>query len=113
MGVKILYIRSIEYLNSQSDDRIDLKKGKLLLRELAEGVLSSENFNVILDFRRSQLKLDTFDIWHLASDLAKHKNVNMKKMALLVFPGLDFNTAEFFELCSKKPRLKGRCFYEL
>ncbi|HMA76983.1 MAG TPA: hypothetical protein VKO43_06725 [Candidatus Krumholzibacteriaceae bacterium] len=101
MSPKIKLIRSVEYLHSSPEGEIDMEKSKQFLAELAKAKRPPADYDIILDLRRAQVKLSTTDIWYLAAELMKYKNTFRDKLALLVLPGLDFDRAEFFELCSK------------
>ena len=101
MPPKIKLIRSVEYLNISPEGDIDLEKSKQLLAELAKAKRPPADYDIILDFRRAQVKLSTTDIWYLAAELVKYENTFRDKVAVLILPGLDFDKAEFFELCSK------------
>lgn len=101
MPVKIKLIRSIEYLHSTPEGEIDFEKSKEILVELAKAKRPPADFNVLMDFRRAQMKLSTADIYFLAAELANYEHTFLNKIAILVLPGLDFDKSEFFELCSK------------
>ena len=101
MSTKINLIRSIEYLYSSPEGKIDLEKSKQILTDLAKAKQSPADYDIILDFRRSQLKLSTTDLWYLAAELVNHNNAFREKVAVLILPDLNFEKAEFFELCSR------------
>lgn len=101
MPSKIKLIRSVEYLYAFSEGDVDLERSKEFSAELAKAKHPSADFDVILDFRHAQIMLSATEIWFLAAELAKNKNRFRDKVAVLTTPGLDFNKAEFFELCSK------------
>ena len=106
MATKIKLIRSVEYLHTSVDGQIDFKKSVQVLATLAKAKRPPADYDVILDMRRSQVKLLTTDIWYLAKVLTKHDNMYRDKIAILILPGMDFKKAEFFELCSKNRGLK-------
>lgn len=101
MVARIKFIRSVEYLVSSPEGDVDLDESKRLLADLAKAKRPPANYDIILDFRRAQINLSTTDIWYLAADLPNHENTFRDKVAVLILPGLDFDKAKFFELCSE------------
>jgi len=110
MTTKIKLVRSIEYLHTSPTGEVDLERSKQLLVDLAKAKRPPADYDIILDFRRSQLKLSTTDIWYLAADLVNHDHTFKDKVAVLILPGLDFDKAKFFELCSKNRGLNVEVF---
>ena len=98
---KIKFIRSIEFLHTSPEGEVDFEKSKQIPADLANAKRPPADYDVMLDFRRSQLKLSTADVWYLAADLTNHNDTFRDKVAVLALPGLNFDTAEFLELCSK------------
>ena len=101
MATKIKLIRSVEYLHTSPQGEFDFEKSKQILAELALAKRPPADYHIILDFRRTQCKLTTANIWYLAEELAAHGHVFRNKVAVLILPGSNFENAEFFELCSK------------
>ncbi len=101
MSAKINLIRSIKYLCTSPKGKIDLEKSKQILTDLAKEKQPPADYDIILDFRLCQLNLSTTDLWYLAAELVNHNNAFQDKVAVLTLPGLNFEKAEFFELCSK------------
>ena len=101
MTTPIRLIRSVEYLYTSPEGDIDFEKSKQVLADLALAKRLPADYDIILDFRRTQCKLSTTNIWFLAAELAKHDDTFRNKVAVLISPGSNPDNAEFFELCSK------------
>lgn len=110
MPTKFKLIRSVEYLQTDANEDIDLEASKQMLIEIAKAKRPLADFDLLLDFRRIQLKLNTVEIYFLASELHLHGDTFCDKVAILVLPGLNFEKAEFFELCAKNRGFKVDCF---
>ena len=57
-------------------------------------------FDLLVDFRDSNWKMSTTDVYQLASELCEHGDTFRGKVAFLVLPGVDFDAASFLETCS-------------
>jgi len=106
MSANIKHIRSVEYLHTTTEGEIDIKKSKELLLDIAKEKSHREDFDIILDFRRSHLIISTFEIFTLTIEIAQNKENQKFKIAVLILPGYNFYKAQFFELCSKKRGLQ-------
>jgi hypothetical protein len=110
MATKFKLIRSIEYIHSTPEGEIDFEKSKELLAEIAQAKKTPADYDIILDFRRSQFNMTTYQIYKFAKELASYKDAFKDKIAVMVLPGLEFDKAEFFEYCSKHRGLKVEVF---
>ena len=59
MAPKIKLIRSVEYLHSSEEGVIDFERTKKILAELAAEKERPADYDIILDFRRTQINLTT------------------------------------------------------
>ena len=101
MTAPIRLIRSVEYLYTSPEGDIDFEKSKQVLADLALAKRLPADYDIILDFRRTQCKLSTTNTWFTAAELATHDDAFRNKVAVSVLPGANFDNAEFIELCSK------------
>ena len=99
MDIKIKIIRSIDYLTVRDEGGVDFLDSKKRLLEIAGIKRSPVDFDILLDFRRTQWILSTEEIFSLANVLINDPDSHRDKIALLVLPGVNFNKAEFKELC--------------
>lgn len=101
MAATIKVIRGRDFVQRTEDGQFDLAESRKMLRELAAETVSPPDFNILLDFRRSQWCLSTVDIYALAQALTASPEHLRDRIAILVLPGADFRKAEFLELCSQ------------
>jgi len=101
MAVKIKIIRSIDYLIVSDDDTVDFEESITNLIELAKPKNPPANYDILLDFRRTQWILSTEEIFRLVQAIIMNEDCFMERIALLVLPGVNFNKAEFLELCGQ------------
>ena len=110
MDIKIKIIRSIDYLSVTDDGRVEFEESKKRLHELAGVKRPPADFDILLDFRRTQWVLSTEEIFSLANVLISDPDSHRDKIALLALPGVNFNKAEFMELCSRSQRVDVQTF---
>ena len=101
MAAKIKVIRGRDFLQRTGVNAFDVDESKRMLLELASESASPPDYNILLDFRRSQWCLSTAEIYDLAQELTSTGEHQCDRIAVLVLPGADFEKAEFLELCTK------------
>lgn len=99
MATKIKVIRSVDYLSVKDDGSIDFDESKELLKALAEPKRPPADYEILLDFRRTQWILSTEEIFHLIQVLFTIPDSYREKIALLVLPGVNFDKGIFTEMC--------------
>jgi len=110
MDIKIKIIRSIDYLSVTDDGSVEFEESKKRLHEIAGVKHPPADFDILLDFRRTQWVLSTEEIFSLASVLINDPDSHRDKIALLVLPGVNFIKADFKELCSKSKGIDVQTF---
>ncbi len=98
MGIRLHVIHAKEFVKMTPDGRFDFESTrKILVEAVAAGAAGVE---ILLDFRNATADLAMADIYYLAAELSRSKDVYRKKIALLVTPEQKWDQAKFFELCS-------------
>jgi hypothetical protein len=100
VAIKIKIIRSVDYLSVTDDGEVDFEESRSNLYNLAEPKRPPADYEILMDFRRTQWILSTTDIYHLARVVIDYPDSFRDKIAILVLPGVNFNKAEFQELCT-------------
>jgi hypothetical protein len=95
----IKIIHSKEFLKATPEGKLDLEESKKLLVEIALASGPLADCDIILDTRKAQSGLSATDLWYLAAELGKHREVYSRKAAILC-PLERFDQAEFFALCA-------------
>jgi hypothetical protein len=102
MATNIKIIRSIDYLSISDDGSIEFEESKKNLSEIANEKCPTIDYEILLDFRRTQWILSTEEIYSLVHVLTENQDVFRNKVALLLLPGVNFDKALFQELCAEK-----------
>lgn len=110
MATKIKIIRSVDYLSISDDGAIDFEESKEKLLEIAGAKRPPADYEILLDFRRTQWILSTDEIYTIVQVLLDDPDSFRDKIALLVLPGVNFDRAYFTELCSKNERITVQTF---
>jgi hypothetical protein len=100
VATKVKVIRSVDYLSVRDDGSIDFDESRELLRALAEPKRPPADYEILLDFRRTQWILSTEEIFHLIQALFTIPDSYREKIALLVLPGINFDNGIFTEMCA-------------
>jgi len=100
MATKIKIVTIREFIKVTPEGIIDMSSSRQLLIDIAKAERSPVDYDLLVDFRDSNWKMSTIDIYQLASELWEHGDTFRGKVALLVMPGVDFDTASFLETCS-------------
>ena len=99
VATKIKIIRSVDYLSVRDDGSIDFNESRELLKALAEPKRPPADYEILLDFRRTQWILSTEEIFELIQPLFTIPDSYREKLALLVLPGVNFDRETFTEMC--------------
>lgn len=99
MAAKIKIIRSVDYLDISDRGDINFPESRKKLLKLARKD-SPGDWDVLLDFRRTQWIISTDDIFYLVEVFLEEKGAFQDKIALLLLPGVNFDSGQFKELCA-------------
>lgn len=110
MATKIKIIRSVDYLSVNDDGSIEFEVSKKLLSGIVEPKRPPADYEILLDFRRTQWVLSTDEIFSLVKVLIDKPDSFRDKIALLLLPGVNFDSAYFQELCSNSKDITVRSF---
>ena len=110
MATKIKIIRSVDYLSISDNGTIEFGKSKKTLSELVEPKRPPADYEILLDFRRTQWILSTDEIYSLVQVLIDKPDSFRDKIALLLLPGVNFDSDYFQELCSENKGITVRTF---
>jgi len=100
MATKIKIVTAKDFIKVASDGIIDMSTSRQLLVDIAKAERRPVDYDLLVDFRNSTWSMSTGDVYQLASELCEHNDTFRGKVALLVQPGTDFDTASFLETCS-------------
>lgn len=101
MPTDIKLIHAHEFVRATSEGELDFETSKEALIEIASATTDLVEYEILLDTRKTQLRMSVTDLWYLAAELSKlHQAFSQKKTAVLC-PVERFDYAAFFALCSK------------
>jgi hypothetical protein len=110
MATKIKIIRSVDYLMVADDGTIEFEESKKKLSSMAEPKRPPADYELLLDFRRTQWILSTEEIYALVEALINAPDSYRDKIALLLLPGVNFDRSYFQELISENKGVEVRTF---
>lgn len=100
MATRLRIIKAQEFIEVTTDGIITISTGRKLLAEIAENDQNMGDRELLVDFRSTESRLSITDLYQLAAELSLHGATFRRKVALVVTPGLNFDRARFFEICS-------------
>jgi hypothetical protein len=100
MPTKIKIVTSREFLEVTPEGIIDINTSRQLLRDIAKAENQPVDYDLLIDFRETQWRMTTSEIYQLASELVEYGTNFQRKVAILVLPGINFDPASFLETCS-------------
>ena len=110
MAIKIKIIRSVDYLSVADDGSIEFEESQEKLASMAEPKRPPADYELLLDFRRTQWILSTDEIYMLVLALINAPDSFRDKIALLLLPGVNFDRTYFQELIEKNKGTEVRTF---
>ena len=100
MSTKIKIVTSRDFLEVTPYGAIDITTSRKLLVDIAKAEHSPADYDLLIDFRDTRWYLSTSEVYQLASELSQHGDTFLRKVAVLILPGLDFKSAAFLATCS-------------
>jgi hypothetical protein len=100
MATKIKIVTTGDFLEVTPEGVINMATSRQLLVDIARADRRPVDYELLIDFRDTKWHMSIVDLYELAAELTKHGDTFRRKVALLVFPGSTFSSAEFFETCS-------------
>lgn len=106
MELKARIVRPTDFIIATPDGVLDLGKSGDLLRKIAETSEGHGDFHILVDFRTTDIKLSTVEIWEICKGLSDYGETFKRKVAILVREDADFEKMRFFELCASNRGFK-------
>ena len=100
MATNIKIITASDFMEVTTGGIINLATSKQLLVDIAKAGKPPADYELLVDFRNTKSDLSIFDVYELVAELVQHGDTFRRKVALLVLPGVNFDLAHFFEICS-------------
>ena len=100
MATKIKIITTGEFLEVTPSGTIDITTSRQLLVDIARSDQTPVDYDLLIDFRETRWHMSLSDIYTLASELVKYGDTFRGKVALLLLPGIAFDSGSFLETCA-------------
>jgi hypothetical protein len=110
MPTTIKIVTAREFLEVTPEGIIDINTSRQLLIDIAKAENQPVDYDLLIDFRDTQWKMSSADIYQLASELVEHGSNFRRKIAILVLPGINFDPASFLETRSHNRGFKINAF---
>jgi anti-anti-sigma regulatory factor len=110
MPTKIKIVTFREFLEVTPEGIVDINTSRQLLRDVAKAENQPIDYDLLIDFRETQWRMSTAEIYQLASELVDYGSNFRRKIAILVLPGINFDPASFLETCSHNRGFKINAF---
>lgn len=109
MAIKLKIIRSVDYLDVSDRGTVNLSESREMLQKIIKEE-SGSDYDILLDFRRTQWVLSTDEIFELVEVIFLEEDAFRDRIALLLLPGVNFDTVYFRSLCEAKTEIPIRTF---
>jgi hypothetical protein len=100
----------VDYLSINDDSTVEFKDSRKRLSELVEPKRPPADYEILMDFRRTQWVLTTYEIYTLVQVLVDKPDSFRDKIALLLLPGVNFDREYFEKLCADNKDITIRTF---
>ena len=109
MPRNVKVIRGPEFIRAQPEGRANMDAAEQMLTEIAEAGTGLEDFQVLVDVRRTTGALEPAELWRLAQKLATHRRTFGHRTAVLC-PLEKFDNARFFAMCAENRGINVHAF---
>ena len=100
MATKIKIVTTKDFLEVTPEGTINMATSSQLLIDIAKAEKHPVDYDLLIDFRDTEWNMSTVDLYQLAKELVLHGDTFRRKVAVLVLPGINFNSASFLETVS-------------
>ena len=100
MATKIKVVTARDFVEVTPEGTIDITTSQQLLVDIAKAEHSPVDYDLLIEFRDTRWRMSTTDIYQLAATLTRHGDTFRRRVAILVLPGINFDSASFLETCS-------------
>ena len=109
MPTTVKVIQAKDFVRATHEGHADIEEAERLLRAMAEAGAGREDFQVLVDTRRSTGAISATQLWSLTQKLAQYRHAFGRKTAILC-PHERFDHNRFFALCAENRGFNVRAF---
>ncbi len=100
MATKIKIVTTKDFLEVTPEGTINMTTSSQLLLDIAKAEYHPVDYDLLIDFRDTEWNMSAVDLYQLAQELILHGDTFRRKVAVLVLPGVNFDSASFLETAS-------------
>jgi hypothetical protein len=109
MPTDIRIIHAHDFVRVTPEGELDFETSKKLMIEIASATTNLVDYEIILDTRKTWVRLSVTNLWYLATELSKFRKAFSRKTAVLC-PREEFDNAAFFALCAENRGFRVKAF---
>jgi hypothetical protein len=109
LSTDIRVIHASDFVRATADGTLDFEVSKEALTEVALATSHLVNYAILLDTRKTQVRMSVADLWYLAAELSTLGEAFRRKTAVLC-PVEHFDSAAFFETCARNLGFRVKAF---
>jgi hypothetical protein len=98
--LRAIIVQATDFIIATPDGVLDLEKSRELLKKITKTSEGHRDFHILIDFRTTDIKLSTVDIWEICRGLSEYGETFKRKTAILLREDGNFEKMRFLELCA-------------
>jgi hypothetical protein len=111
MAVKLQIIHANDFIKATPEGEVNLELSKTRIRKLAGSLDLKHEYSFLVDWRNVTVNFSMTDMFYMALEVARHKELSRAKISLLV-PVNSFDRGEFLQLCAQNRGVQLAAFTE-
>jgi len=98
--VKLKIFQARDFIRATPEGQVNLAKSVQQLAEIAAATADLDDYEIMIDMRRTQGALTPNELWALSQQLMKHRRTFSRRTVVLC-PFEKFDRAKFFAMCAE------------
>lgn len=109
--MKVQVIHAGDFIKATPQGEVNLELSKTRIGQVVEALNPAQSYNFLVDWRNVTINFSMTDMFYLALELGKYKQIANARMSLLVSVD-NFDRGEFLQLCAQNRGVKLAAFTE-
>ncbi len=109
--MKLKIIHANDFIKATPEGEVNLELSKTRIGKLAGSLEPTHEYSFLVDWRNVTVNFSMTDMFYLALEVARHKELSRAKISLLV-PVNNFDRGEFLQLCAQNRGVQLAAFTE-
>lgn len=111
MAMNLQIIHANDFIKATPSGEVNLALSKERIAKIAAALDPSHDYYFLVDWRNVTINYSLTDMFYLALEIARHKEISKSKISLLV-PDDGFDRGEFLQICAQNRGVKLAAFTE-